>query len=279
MNKAKHRASACLLPEVCLGSDKSEKAFKIAGGCIWVDKSYSLSHQSTTENEIALYRADVASNGMEVIKGLHRQPYNVVLMDVQMPEMDGLTATHRICQEWPQSQRPRIIAMTANAMQGDREVCIQAGMDDYLSKPIQVKELMQVLAKCQPMREGEFSPVHLRPLDTKALQALRDIAGVAAKEVLVEVIDSYLEDAPNLVQAIAKAFTHEDATALYHAAHTLKSTSATLGATNLSQLCRNLETIGRTSTVKNAVAIVSQVEAEYETVQAALQIERQACVA
>ena len=138
---------------------------------------------------------------------------------------------------------------------------------------------MQVLAKCQPKREGEFSPTHFRPLDTKALQALRDMAGVAAKEVLVEVIDSYLEDAPKLVQAIAKAVAHQDAKALYHAAHTLKSTSATLGATHLSQLCRNLETIGRTGTIVDAVEIVSQVEAEYETVQAALQTERQACVA
>ena len=84
------------------------------------------------------YRADVAGNGMEVLEALRRQSYDVVLMDVQMPEMDGLTATRLICQEWLPKERPRIIAMTANAMQGDRQVCLDAGMDDYLSKPIRV---------------------------------------------------------------------------------------------------------------------------------------------
>ena len=94
------------------------------------------------------YRADVAGNGLEVLEALHRQPYDVVLMDVQMPEMDGLEATRRICQEWS-AEHPWIIAMTANAMQGDREVCIYAGMDDYLSKPLRVEELIQALGKCQ----------------------------------------------------------------------------------------------------------------------------------
>ncbi|MEG5238347.1 PAS domain S-box protein [Microcoleus sp. AT9b-C3] len=78
------------------------------------------------------YRADVAANGLEVLEALHRQPYDVVLMDVQMPEMDGLEASRRICQEWPAHTRPRIIAMTANAMQGDRQVCLDAGMNDYI---------------------------------------------------------------------------------------------------------------------------------------------------
>ncbi len=99
------------------------------------------------------YRADVVASGLEVLSALRRQPYDVVLMDVQMPEMDGLTATRRICQEWQPSQRPRIIAMTANAMRGDRETCLEAGMDDYLSKPLQTAALIQSLNRCTP-REG-----------------------------------------------------------------------------------------------------------------------------
>lgn len=86
------------------------------------------------------YRADVAGNGLEVLQALRRQSYDVVLMDVQMPEMDGLTTTQLICQDWLPSVRPRIIAMTANAMQGDRQACLDAGMDDYVSKPIRVEE-------------------------------------------------------------------------------------------------------------------------------------------
>jgi CheY-like chemotaxis protein len=91
------------------------------------------------------YRADVASNGVEAIQCVERQPYDVVLMDVQMPEMDGLEASRQITAKWPPSQRPRIVAMTANAMQGDREDCLAAGMDDYVTKPIRVDALVEAL--------------------------------------------------------------------------------------------------------------------------------------
>jgi CheY-like chemotaxis protein len=91
------------------------------------------------------YRADLASNGIEAIQSIERQTYDVVLMDVQMPEMDGLEATRQIAARWPHGERPRIVAMTANAMQGDREMCIAAGMDDYLTKPIRVDQLVETL--------------------------------------------------------------------------------------------------------------------------------------
>ena len=91
------------------------------------------------------YRADLASNGVEAVESLVRQTYDVVLMDVQMPEMDGLEAARRINAQWPGDKRPRIVAMTANAMQGDREICIAAGMDDYLTKPIRVDALVDAL--------------------------------------------------------------------------------------------------------------------------------------
>lgn len=87
------------------------------------------------------YRADVANNGEEVLEALHRQSYDVVLMDVQMPEMDGLTAARHIKEQWQEEEQPYIIALTANAMQGDREMCMAAGMHDYVSKPIRVDEL------------------------------------------------------------------------------------------------------------------------------------------
>jgi GAF domain-containing protein/CheY-like chemotaxis protein len=90
------------------------------------------------------YRADLASNGIEAVESVGRQSYDVVLMDVQMPEMDGLEATRRITARWPE-KRPRIIAMTANAMQGDRETCLAAGMDDYVVKPIRVEALVEAL--------------------------------------------------------------------------------------------------------------------------------------
>src|SRR6185436_7559912 len=91
------------------------------------------------------YRADLASNGLEAVESVERQVYDVVLMDVQMPEMDGLDATRAICARRAAHERPRIIAMTANAMQGDRDMCVQAGMDDYLTKPIRVERLIEAL--------------------------------------------------------------------------------------------------------------------------------------
>jgi len=99
------------------------------------------------------YRADVASNGIEAIESIERQPYDVVLMDVQMPEMDGLEASRRITAKFMPRERPRIVAMTANAMQGDRDECLAAGMDDYVTKPIRVDALVEALMQ-SPARDA-----------------------------------------------------------------------------------------------------------------------------
>jgi CheY-like chemotaxis protein len=96
------------------------------------------------------YRADVAANGFEVLQALQRQRYNVILMDVRMPELSGLEATRQIRKLWPNSQQPRIIAVTAYALEGDREKCIEAGMDDYISKPVKMDELDSTLRRYLP---------------------------------------------------------------------------------------------------------------------------------
>jgi CheY-like chemotaxis protein len=95
------------------------------------------------------YRADVASNGIEALEALERESYDVVLMDVQMPEMDGLDASRRICARWPAESRPRIVAMTANAMIEDREACFAAGMDDYIAKPVSPETLGEALSRAR----------------------------------------------------------------------------------------------------------------------------------
>lgn len=95
------------------------------------------------------YQADLAINGIEVLQALDRQPYDVVLMDVEMPEMDGLTATRHICEQWSACERPRIIALTAYALESDREKCLEAGMDDYITKPIWLPQLIEALQKVQ----------------------------------------------------------------------------------------------------------------------------------
>ena len=124
------------------------------------------------------YRADVAANGLEAIEAVARQTYDVVLMDVQMPELDGFEASREINRRWPEERRPRIVAMTANALQGDRELCAAAGMDDYVAKPIRVEELVAAIERCQRRPEtgtrgavaagagAGNSPPRLQPLPT-----------------------------------------------------------------------------------------------------------------
>jgi CheY-like chemotaxis protein len=97
------------------------------------------------------YRADVAWNGLEAIAALEQRQYDVVLMDVQMPELDGLDAARQIRERWPAGERPHIVAMTANAMQEDRDACFAAGMDDYVAKPIRPELLADALRKVRPL--------------------------------------------------------------------------------------------------------------------------------
>jgi CheY-like chemotaxis protein/HPt (histidine-containing phosphotransfer) domain-containing protein len=250
------------------------------------------------------YRADVAANGWEVIEALDRQTYDVVLMDVQMPEMDGFEATREIFARWDKAARPRIVAMTANAMQGDRENCLAAGMDDYISKPIRSAALVEALEKCEPVgvqagseqiSEGsinedtgstrdEITPiadieqlnkpprsVRAPAIDPAAFAALREMVGDDDEEVLAMVIDSYLTDAPKLLEALGRAIEEKDGPALNFAAHTLKSTSATVGAENFAALCKRLEAMGRTGITAEASEIFSLLSAEYEFVKVALQ--------
>jgi len=242
------------------------------------------------------YRADVAGNGLEVLEALWRQTYDVVLMDVQMPEMDGLEATRAICREWPPWHRPCIIAMTANVMKEDREECLAAGMDDYMGKPIQVGELVEALSKCQPLGEPaelpsdsapttEPTPTDVRPfdgahvrlpddiLDPAAIENLQELA-VGDAAFLAELMDTFLADAPQLLADMRQAVERGDAARLRLAAHSLKSNSADFGAMTLSNLCRELEGLGRAGKLDGAAEKVTQAEAEYERVKAVLEAAR-----
>ncbi|MFW6358953.1 MAG: response regulator, partial [Chroococcales cyanobacterium] len=212
------------------------------------------------------YRPDVAANGLEVLEALRRQQYDVVLMDVHMPEMDGLTATEQICREWSLPQRPRIIAMTANAMQGDRERCLNAGMDDYISKPIRVKELVNALSQCRSQLGS--------PIDLHAFQSLKAGMGNIG-ELIVEVIDTYLADSDMLLQRLKKGIEEGNAKAIQEAAHSLKSSSASLGVTGLFHLCVELETKAKAGLTEGSEELFHKIQSEYQRVEAFLQQQRQ----
>jgi PAS domain S-box-containing protein len=219
------------------------------------------------------YRADVAGNGLEAIAALRRQPYDVIFMDVQMPAMDGLTATRQIRQLALWNLCPRIIAMTANAMQGDREECLNAGMDDYISKPIRTEELIRALSVCEAKIQATTAAQAATEsvLDVTPLQELREIMGDNAAEDMAALINCYLTEVPTLLQAIRKAIAHNDAEAVRHATHTLKSSSAALGAVTLAHLCQVLEADSRNGLVQDGVSKIQQLEAAYEQVKVALQ--------
>lgn len=222
------------------------------------------------------YRADVAGNGLEVLDALHRQTYDVVLLDVQMPEMDGLETACRICQQYIPQDRPQMIAMTANAMQGDREICLNAGMNHYISKPVRIEELAQVLSQCHPLPmpgSAEFTPAlgdSSPVLDQTVLNAFRQAMGDDAGVVMVELINYYLTETPGLLKQMRGAIAQQDFQTLQRLAHGLKSSSASLGATRLSQLCQELELMLPPLTTERVVPILARLESEYQAVEIAL---------
>jgi PAS domain S-box-containing protein len=214
------------------------------------------------------YRADVVSNGLEALAALEREPYDVVLMDVQMPELDGLDASRRICEQWPPGSRPNIIAMTANALPEDREACFAAGMNDYVAKPIRGDELAAALKRTRPLRSRDAgSGDGGVSLEAAALQNLRDLGGV---EFLAEVVDVFLADAPALITSLRSSLERQDTDELRRAAHTLKSNGSTLGAVAFAELCRTVEQHAKDGRLDGDSQLVDQIEQEYQSLQEAL---------
>src|SRR5262249_23976365 len=168
--------------------------------------------------------------------------YDVVLMDVQMPEMDGLEASRAICARWPAAERPRIVAMTAEAMPGDREQCLAAGMDDYIAKPVTLDQLREALAKCAPL--GGAAAAEARPAQASVVEAFGDAAEIAVDHDVLdqlredlggnarlhEVIVTFLDKTPAALASLHDAATRGDADAIRRAVHMIKGTSAILGA-------------------------------------------------
>ncbi|RPJ50369.1 MAG: response regulator, partial [Chloroflexi bacterium] len=238
------------------------------------------------------YRADVAGNGLEALEALRRQMYDAILMDVQMPEMDGLEATRRIRQEFEESNQPRIIAMTANAMSGDREICLEAGMDDYISKPIHIEELVNCLNRCQSreIRDQSLADEYLRSageqppiadisevIDINELLRLKETLGARADITLPSLITSFFKQAEKLMEDSRLALEESRLDDLRRAAHTLKSNSASFGAKRLAEIARQLEEHSRSGITEGSAGLIRKAATEYALVHTAL-LEAQALV-
>lgn len=229
------------------------------------------------------YRADTVSDGQEVLKALQRRNYDLILMDVEMPQMDGFTAARLICQGWQPQERPQIVAVTAYAMQGDREKCLQAGMDGYVSKPIRESELLPVLEKASNiaqekklnLKKNNSTIASFQIIDHQVLESLKKLGKAKAKDIVTTIILQYFEDAPQNIAKIHNAIAEGNPQALRHASHSLRSSSANLGAFVLSQYCQDIEDIARQGITEISSQQLMQIEAEYEKVKTALQSECQ----
>jgi len=215
-----------------------------------------------------------------------------------MPEMDGLEATRQLRKKFPEMRQPRVIAMTANAMQGDREMCLAAGMDDYVSKPIRIEELVESLSKSRPLGDGretegeegaltserierEGEDTSRPPTITSALEPDLEILDPAALDNLLslmggefsyleDLIDTFLEDGPLLLQDLDQFVNNQDAEGVRRIAHSLKSNGADFGAIAFSNLCKELELQAKSGALDNAAKLSAQIEDEYEKVVFAL---------
>ncbi len=239
-------------------------------------------------------QVDVAVNGREAVEVLERTSFALVFMDCQMPDMDGFEATREIRQrEIADTRQPiPIIALTANAMQGDRERCLDAGMSDYLSKPFVVDQLHAILQRWLP---PEALPVSSQPvmssastesamaaaapppdlLDQKTLDSLRALQRTDKPDVLSKVVHLYFHSVPTYLDTLHQAIAQDDAEAIRQAAHGFKSSSYNVGALQLATLCKELEQMGRENCTEKALDMLSAIEAGYAAVRDALETEVQ----
>jgi CheY-like chemotaxis protein/HPt (histidine-containing phosphotransfer) domain-containing protein len=234
------------------------------------------------------FKAEAVSNGAEVLEAVKRGRYDVILMDCQMPELDGYEVTRHLRQAEKTSDvtdRPaHIIALTAHAFQGDREKCLAAGMDDYLTKPLQLPRLKQALQRAWKKAaigpeagatEGSASESGQAALDAAALAALRELREPGQNDPLKELGELFLKDARARLQQIESALAERDSPKLAAAAHALKGSASNLGARRLSALCAGLEKLGKAGDLTEAASILLNLRSEFHCVEESLVTEMQ----
>jgi signal transduction histidine kinase/DNA-binding NarL/FixJ family response regulator/HPt (histidine-containing phosphotransfer) domain-containing protein len=229
------------------------------------------------------HQVDVADDGGEGVRSVSLNRYDVILMDCQMPEMDGFEATReirRLERRRPEPFHVPVIALTAAAFSKDRERCLEAGMDDYLPKPFKLEELAEVLARwlpgngpepAEPSEPARAAAPGKSVLDPGRLDEIRTLQAEAGDDLLARVVGAYLDSAPGLVEGIETAIRKGDASALADAAHPLKSSSASLGVMRLSELCKELEALGRAGSIDGASELLGELRLEFARVQSALE--------
>jgi CheY-like chemotaxis protein/HPt (histidine-containing phosphotransfer) domain-containing protein len=217
------------------------------------------------------HRVVLAGNGREALDALEAACFELVLMDVQMPEMDGLEATRAIAKRWPDAKRPRIIAMTGNALLGDREKCLEAGMDDYISKPVRIGELQAALERWAGRIIKRSDTAFLTQqgitadlLDQSLLEELRNMPADGSS-MLKELIDLFLENAPQRIAQI-NHFLADPLKMAFHA-HALKSMSLNLGANRIVEVCQKLEEMAHSGNEESTARLAQELERTFRKTQ------------
>jgi len=213
------------------------------------------------------FAADAVGSGFEVLEALRRGTYDIVLMDCHMPEMDGYEATTEIRRR--EGAQPWIIALTANAISGDREACLAAGMDDYVSKPVRLADLSDALERaCQQLKKRTETT---SAIDPESLAILENLEGDTGESLLGEVGRLFVEQAPTIVQGLRAALAQADAHRVAMQVHELKSSCGQFGAHRLQGLCATIERLARGGSLHSVPALLVSAETEVLRVAAALE--------
>jgi CheY-like chemotaxis protein/HPt (histidine-containing phosphotransfer) domain-containing protein len=226
------------------------------------------------------YKVDLATNGVEVLNALERKPYDLIFLDVQMPELDGLETARRIVEKWIPEKRPRMVAMTGNALLGDREKCLAAGMDDYIPKPVRIADMQSAIERWGPTRvtqkKGTF--LHNMPpqsgdlLDAGIINELREIPSTEGGTMLHELIDLYLSAAPKRLQQVRESANNSTDLAFH--AHALRSMSLNMGARKIVELTKRIEDLGRKGAAIEAAELITELENTFVLTRAQLETVR-----
>ncbi|WP_299407816.1 response regulator [Acaryochloris sp. IP29b_bin.148] len=221
------------------------------------------------------YQADRVSNGLEVLSAIQANRYDLLLLDVQMPKMDGLQVTRQLRQ---QATSLYIIGISGRVLPEEEQECLDAGMDDYLCKPVALKTLATALNLYRPPTQPRPSiqPEQAPPLlDESALQALLEIGGDDAASFLISVIDNFLRDTEPMLQRLKVAITQQDTAQVNEIAHALKSMTVSMGAHQLTQRYQALEKMSKANALTLTSEWLQDLDQEVEQVRAALKHERQ----
>ncbi len=214
--------------------------------------------------ELGYRAADVVANGIEALEALIRVPYDIVLMDCQMPEMDGYEATAEIRRREQQKRHTIVIAMTAHALAGEREKCLAAGMDDYLAKPVELEQLAVILKRWTAFTGPRAALTNdsvdgqAAPLNPEVLAKWRSLPSGEGNDLLSELIDIYLLELDDYLSAMRVAMGERDHSQLARVTHALKGSSASIGATEMAKLCAELEQMMLNAALEGADALSGQ---------------------